>query len=266
MIIPSLTNSEESDFSSGRSLLRLSVMNVHINAGSQLTFINEMVNLSDHRSQHSYVCFMNVHMLVEANRNKEFLEIINGANMVCPDGLPIAKSIGWFYAIKQEQIAGPDTLPNLLKAASNLNKRVFILGSTENVIKKFHLRMTREYPGATLAGFKCPPFRILTEEEDELLVENINSSNADMIFVALGCPKQEKWMASHRDRVNGCMFGLGYAIPVFAGVENRAPRWMIDHGLEWLFRLSSDPRRLFIRYISTNLIFFKLFTKSRWKK
>lgn len=230
-------------------------MDVYLSTGSRDLFLQEMVRLSDHVAQSAYICFMNVHMLIEANKNLDFRRIVNGADVICPDGLPVAMSVGWFYAIHQEQIAGPDTLPLLLDAASNTNKKVFILGSTESVVNKFRERASEEFPNADICGHACPPFRPLTAQEDEDLVELINRSGADMIFVALGCPKQERWMAAHRDRVKGCMFGLGYAIPVYAGVESRAPRWMIDHGMEWVFRLSTDPRRLFKRYVQTNSFF-----------
>ncbi len=241
----------------GSALLRLLVLDVYVSTGEKEDFLRELVRLSDHRSQSAYVCFVNVHMLVEANRDSKFREIVNQADICCPDGLPVAISVGWFYAIRQAQIAGPDTLPRLMEMAGKLRRRIFILGSTDAVVERFRERAAIEHPDVVICGHFCPPFRTLLAEEDDLIVEQINRSRADMIFVALGCPKQEKWMASHRGRVNGCMFGLGYAIPVYAGVESRAPRWMIEHGLEWFFRLSSDPKRLFKRYVETNSVFIR---------
>jgi len=253
-----------------RGLLRLPVMDVRITTGSCQDILDELVRLSDHRKSSAYVCFVNVHMMVEAHKNLEFRTIVNNADVCCPDGVPVAKSVGWFYAMRQPHMAGPDTLPKLVAKAGELHKRIFLLGSTEDVLEQFVERTALEYPEAVICGYESPPFRELTEEEDTALVRKINDSGADMIFVALGCPKQEKWMAAHRGRVNGCMFGLGYAIPVFAGMASRAPRWMIDHGLEWSFRLFSDPKRLFKRYVDTNSIFVRRvlikWVASRWER
>lgn len=236
------------------SLVRMKILGVDVHSGSVNSMLESMENLAQH-SNSAYVNFVNVHMVMEARRDPKFAEVVNGADLNCPDGLPIAKSIGWFYAVRQRQVAGPDTLPLLLHLAQRTGKKVFVLGSTPEVLRSFELRAIDQFGPEILCGTFSPPFRDLSPEEDEALVQRINSSNADMIFVALGCPKQEKWMAAHKGRVKGCMFGLGYAIPVYAGRASRAPRWMIERGLEWLFRLSSDPRRLFVRYAKTNSAF-----------
>ncbi|MEN9306932.1 MAG: hypothetical protein RL173_864 [Fibrobacterota bacterium] len=236
------------------SLVRMSILGVDIHSGPVNSILESMERLSQH-SNSAYVNFVNVHMVMEARRDPKFAEIVNRADLNCPDGLPIAKSIGWFYAIRQRQVAGPDTLPLLLLIAHQTRKKVFVLGSTPEVLRAFELRAIDQFGPEILCGTYSPPFRELTQEEDDALVDRINSSKADMIFVALGCPKQERWMAAHKGRVQGCMFGLGYAIPVYAGRASRAPRWMIERGLEWLFRLSSDPRRLFVRYAKTNSAF-----------
>lgn len=250
---PSLTESSL-NLPAPTSLVRMKVLGIEVHSGSVASMLEAMEELSD-RGGSAYVNFVNVHMVMEARRDPAFAEVVNGADLNCPDGLPIAKSIGWFYAVRQRQVAGPDTLPLLLLLAQRTNKKVFVLGSTSEVLKSFELRAIDQFGPDLLCGTYSPPFRNLTPEEDQELVDRINASKADMIFVALGCPKQEKWMAAHKGRVNGCMFGLGYAIPVYAGRASRAPRWMVERGLEWLFRLSSDPRRLFMRYAKTNSAF-----------
>jgi len=263
---PFYRKTEMSQGHEGAPLLRLSVMGVDINAGSTWTFIEELARLSDCRGS-AYVCFVNVHMIVEAKRNPAFLEVVNGADINCPDGLPIARSVGWFHALRQTQIAGPDTLPQLMRIARQTGKRIFVLGGTWGVLDAFEKRAVEEYGEGVVVGSYSPPFRNLTSEEDEDLVQRINATQADMIFVALGCPKQERWMHAHKGRVNGCMFGLGYAIPVYSGLASRAPRWMIEKGLEWLFRLSTDPRRLFKRYLQTNSAFALLVLRAKpWRK
>jgi len=248
------------------SLTRLPILGVGINYGSRAAILDELLRLSDHHTS-AYACFVNVHMVMEANRHPDFFAMINGSDFNCPDGLPIAKGVGWFHAINQPQIAGPDTLPHLLELAHLTGKRIFVLGSTEKVLEAFTRKAQSEYGDDLIAGTLSPPFRPLTPEEDEAIVQQINETKADMIFVALGCPKQEKWMHTHRGRVHGCMFGLGYAIPVYAGIESRAPRWMIEWGLEWVFRLSSDPRRLFKRYVQTNSSFLYHIVRAKfWHK
>ena len=250
----------------GEPLLRLSVLGIRMNVGSRWKFIEELARLSD-RNGSAYVCFVNVHMVVEAKGNPAFLEVVNGDDINCPDGLPIAHSVGWFHGLRQAQIAGPDTLPQLMRIARHTGKRIFVLGGTWGVLAAFEKRALEDYGEGVVVGSYSPPFRNLTPEEDEELVQRINATHADMIFVALGCPKQERWMHAHRGRVNGCMFGLGYAIPVYSGMASRAPRWMIEKGLEWLFRLSTDPRRLFKRYLQTNSAFALYVLRAKlWRK
>jgi len=250
--------------------MRLPIMDVKITTGRREELLDELLRLSDHRHHSAYVCFVNVHMVVEAHRNDEFCAIVNNADVACPDGAPVARSIGWFYGLNQQHMAGPDTLPLLVEAAGRQRKRIFLLGSTEDVLESFVEQAAIRFPDTVICGYESPPFRALTPEEDEALIKKINDAHADMIFVALGCPKQEKWMAAHKGKVNGCMFGLGYAIPVFAGMASRAPRWMIDHGLEWSFRLFSDPKRLFKRYVDTNSVFVRRvlikWLASRWER
>jgi len=251
---------------SSRIFAKLPVLDVGISTGSRGEFFCEFDRLSDHRTS-AYVCFVNVHMLMEAQQNHEFREIVNAADVACPDGLPVAQSVAWIYAMRQRQIAGPDTLPELMNLANLTGKKIFVLGSTPDVLNAFKKRADADYGDELVVGVASPPFRNLTPEEDQALVDQINASKADMIFVALGCPKQEKWMQAHRGRVNGCMFGLGYAIPVYAGIESRAPRWMIERGLEWAFRLSSSPRRLLGRYVRTNSAFLlQIMRTSFWHR
>lgn len=197
-------------------------------------------------------------MLVEANQNESFYQIISNADVNCPDGYPVAWSIRCFHRFQQKRTAGPDMLPRLMDIAGKEGKRIFLLGTTEDIIHHFIKEARKKHPNTIICGYDCPPFRQATQDEDIALIQKINDSKADMIFVALGCPKQERWMAAHKGKVHGCMFGLGYAIPVYAMSAKRAPHWMSEHGLEWFFRLISNPRRLFKRYIKTNTTFVYL--------
>lgn len=236
---------------------KLPLLQAQVTIGSRENYLKKMVDLSDHKNQSAYVCFMNVHMLMESERNPDFLKIVNHADMCCPDGVPVAKSIRWLHGLKQKHMPGPDVLPLLMKEAERRGKRVFVIGGNEVIKQGFVKRMREEYPELALAGYECPPFSKESPSVDHHLVEKINQSRADMIFVALGCPKQERWMHQHRGLVQGCMFGLGYALPVFANVETRAPRWMIENGFEWLYRLFRQPKRLLWRYAQTNSLFIQ---------
>jgi N-acetylglucosaminyldiphosphoundecaprenol N-acetyl-beta-D-mannosaminyltransferase len=235
-------------------LNRLSLLDINTTVGSPKDFVTTFGNLSNHRNS-AYVCFLNVHMLMEARNDPAFREIVNNADVCCPDGLPIARSLALLHGRIQRRIAGPDLLPELMRVAHDQGKTIFVLGCTNDVLAAFEENARSMFGEGLVVGTYSPPFRAITAEEDDAIVERINQSRADMIFVSLGCPKQEKWMASHKGRIRGCMFGMGYAIPVFAGMAKRAPRWMRESGMEWAFRLALNPRRLFQRYMRTNFGF-----------
>ena len=132
---------------------------------------------------------------------------------------------------------------------------VYLYGSSEETLSVLSKRLLDAFPALDICGFEAPPFRPASVEEDKATVSRINSSGAGIIFVALGCPKQERWMTEHRGRVKGVMIGVGAAFDFFAGTVRQAPRWMQDRGLEWAFRLSVEPRRLWKRYLFTNSYF-----------
>lgn len=209
----------------------------------------------------SYVCVANVHMLVEASLDVSFSNIVNGADLVTPDGVPLAKSIAILYGINQDRVAGMDLLPDLLSSSEKNGIKVFFFGGTEAMLNNTMKFCKNNYPQLKIAGSISPPFRPLIPQEEEDFVREINESGAGFVFVALGCPKQEKWMASMKGRINACMIGIGGALPVLIGMQKRAPIWMQNNGLEWAYRLYQEPRRLFGRYFRTNTIFIYLFIR-----
>ena len=198
--------------------------------------------------------------VIEANDSSIFSKIVNQADIVTPDGKPVSKVLGWLYGLEQPRVAGMDLIESLFMEIANKNLKVFLYGSTEETLKKIVDKTCKQFSGLIIIGTLSPPFRQLSSEEDQREIDMINNHNPDFVFVALGCPKQEKWMAEHKDIVNSCMIGLGGAFPVYAGVVNRAPVWMQKYGLEWFYRLVKDPRRLYKRYFYTNIkfIFFML--------
>lgn len=170
------------------------------------------------------------------------------------------------YGIDQPRIAGMDLLPRLLSVAESYQLPVFFYGGTEQMQEKTRAFLSTKYPDLILAGFVSPPFRRLSEKEENDHINQINHSGAKLLFVVLGCPKQEKWMASMKGKISACMIGIGGALPVLIGLQKRAPGWMQKAGLEWFFRLMQEPKRLFKRYLVTNSKFLFLLSRALVKK
>lgn len=226
------------------------ILSSFISLGSYDEFIDKIIKLSAARES-SYVCVCNVHMLLEAKDSIDFNRILNNADIVTPDGMPIAKAIKYIYNIPQDRVAGMDLLPDLITKCSERKKKIFFYGSTQEVLDEIKLRINTECPNLVVK-FYSPPFRVLDNTEKKTIVDMINEFNADFTFVALGCPKQEKWMHEHLNKINSCMIGLGAAFEVYAGLSKRAPNWMQKHSLEWFFRLIHNPARLWRRYLHHN--------------
>ncbi|WP_345985240.1 WecB/TagA/CpsF family glycosyltransferase [Sulfurimonas sp. HSL-1656] len=208
----------------------------------------------------SYVCVVNVHMTMEAHRDAAFGAVVNNADIATPDGMPIAKAMKLLYGIEQDRVAGMDLLPDLMGECEKRGKSVFLYGSTDEILEKIVVRAKQELPNLTIDAYS-PPFRTLSPEEKEEIVSRINAKNPGFVFVALGCPKQEKWMAEHLGSIDSCMIGLGGSFEVYAGVKTRAPDWMQKYSLEWLYRLIQEPGRLWKRYLTTNIPFILLLIK-----
>jgi N-acetylglucosaminyldiphosphoundecaprenol N-acetyl-beta-D-mannosaminyltransferase len=217
------------------------------------------------KRQPSYVCFANAHMTIEAYKDKSFLAQLNNANLVLADGKPLATACRLLHHKKQERISGMDFMPSILEIANERKMSVFFYGSAPGVLKALQEKINDRYPDVHFAGAISPPFQPATEEEVRENIDQINQSGAQLIFVALGCPRQEKWMALNFDKINGVLLGVGGAFPVMAGIQKRAPRWMQNLSLEWLYRLFQQPRRLFKRYLVTNTYFLLLLTRE-WMK
>jgi N-acetylglucosaminyldiphosphoundecaprenol N-acetyl-beta-D-mannosaminyltransferase len=199
-------------------------------------------------------------MLIEANDSETFANIVNQADMATPDGKPVAKGLQWLYKINQPRVAGMDLIESLFARCEKDKLKICLFGSTEEVLDKIQQKAKIQFPQLNIIDAISPPFRELAEEEKSAMVERINSHSPDFVFVALGCPKQEKWMAEHKGKVNACMIGLGGAFPVYAGTVERSPDWMQQNGLEWLYRLYKEPGRLWKRYFYTNSKFIWLFS------
>ena len=198
------------------------------------------------------VCISNVHVLMEAWDSPVFRFHINNADLVTPDGMPLV----WMMRLKgqrdQQRVYGPTLMLNVLEAAAREKISVGFYGGKCEVLDALVQRIKERFEGLDVAYVYSPPFSAMSPQEDADAVEQINRSGARILFVGLGCPKQEIWMAEHRGRVRAVMLGVGAAFDFHAGVKPQAPAWMQDLGLEWLFRLCTEPRRLWKRYLYHN--------------
>lgn len=243
--------------------MKKAIISLNVTTGSYRMFIDNILGLIN-EVKSCYICVANVHMLVEAHNDPKFASIVNKATMITPDGMPLVWSMNLLHGIKQDRVAGMDLLPDLLKETQDKQIPVYFYGGTQEMLDKTEQFVKSNYPGSIIAGLHSPPFRPLTKTEENNVVERINKSGAKVLFVALGCPKQEKWMASMKGRVMMPMIGIGGALPVMVGIQKRAPQWAQDNGLEWGYRLFQEPKRLFKRYAITNTTFLWLLFKSKF--
>lgn len=235
-------------------LQKTTILGVPINA---ISWDETLAQLNAWAAHHEsrYVCICNVHSVVTASHDAEFGRVVEKADMATPDGAPVAWMLRRLAHAGQQRINGPDLMWRYCEQVQSRDESIFFYGSTEETLSVLRLKLLAAFPDLMIAGAISPPFRALTLEEDAAIVEQINASGAGVVFVSLGCPKQELWMAAHRGRINAVMIGVGAAFDYHAGTIKRAPKWMQDCGLEWLHRLISEPRRLWKRYLVTNTLF-----------
>lgn len=212
------------------------------------------------------VCLCNVHSVTTASRDPAFRKIICAADLAAPDGMPVAWMLQRLGHFRQERINGPDLMWRYCALAASRSEKIFLFGSDGETIDSLEKKLLASFPGLVVAGTCAPPYRPMTEEEDRLVVDRINASGARIVWVGLGCPKQEQWMHAHHGRIHAVMIGVGAAFDYHAGTLRRAPLWMQTVGLEWLYRLACEPRRLWRRYLITNTLFilgaFRQFARS----
>lgn len=206
-----------------------------------------------------YVCVATVNNVMEAHDCADFQRVMNQADLVTPDGMPLVWGLRLLGLSDAERVYGPDLTPALLEMASTNAVPVGFFGASPSTLAALRRILNQRYPQLQTAYFYSPPFRTLTIEEDREVVNEINRSGAKILFIGLNTPKQDYWMAAHRDRVQAVMIGVGAAFDFLAGTKRQAPRWMMRIGLEWFFRLVSEPRRLWKRYLKHNPRFVVLF-------
>jgi N-acetylglucosaminyldiphosphoundecaprenol N-acetyl-beta-D-mannosaminyltransferase len=230
------------------------VLGSFIDACSWQTSLQTMLRWGANRESR-YICICNVHSVITARQDPAFGKALEEADMSTPDGMPVTWMLRHIGFPGQQRINGPDLMWRFCALAEQRDVPVFFYGNTEPTLAALRARLLLAFPRLQIAGAYSPPFRPLTTAEDEEIVMRINASGAQVVFVSLGCPKQELWMAEHRGRVDAVMVGVGAAFDYHAGTLKRAPLWMQQRGLEWLYRLCAEPRRLWKRYFVTNSLF-----------
>ena len=199
-----------------------------------------------------YVCAANVHMVMEAFDSPDFASIVNQADLVTPDGMPLVWSLRALGVHHQQRVYGPDLTLHVLRAASERRVPVGFYGGDPDTLQRMMIALHTSFPELKVAYQYSPPFRSLTSEEDNAVVNAIVSSGVRVLFVGLGCPKQERWMFDHREKLPLVMLGVGAAFDFIGGTKQQSPDWMQRIGLEWLFRFFQEPGRLWRRYLVQN--------------
>jgi len=232
------------------------------------TSYKEVVNLclawaQTKDSQRSrYVCVTSVHGIIASRDDAELASALKDADIVTPDGMPVVWAMRSFGVARQERVYGPTLMLHLCEEAARSGLRIYLYGALPQTLEDLSRRLRARYPGLRIAGCYSPPFRPLSEEEETEVRGSIMASGADILFVGLSTPKQEKWMRAHRDSITGLtMIGVGAAFDIHAGRVRQAPGWMQQRGLEWLFRLLIEPVRLWRRYVLITPRFLPLWLK-----
>jgi len=202
-----------------------------------------------------------VHAVVTASCDRSLRKKVNTFDMITPDGQPVRWALNLLHRAKlSDRVYGPDLTLSLCQKAADEGVSIYLYGGSPEVVEKMRDNLTERYPDLRIAGYESPPFRALTPEEDDQMVQRINASGAGIVFIGLGCPKQDLFAYEHRDRIHAVQVCVGAAFDFHAGAVPQSPAWMQRRGLEWLFRLIQEPRRLWRRYLVTNTIFLaKLF-------
>jgi N-acetylglucosaminyldiphosphoundecaprenol N-acetyl-beta-D-mannosaminyltransferase len=209
----------------------------------------------------SFITICNVHVVASAYLDSDYGGVINASDMATPDGAPVAWFLRRLGAKKQQRINGPDLMWKYCELSlretvekSNIPS-IYLYGGKDETLQILGKVLREKFPNLVIAGAYSPPFRPLTVEEDQMVIDDINASGAGVVWVSLGCPKQERWMAEHKGKIHAVMVGVGAAFDYHAGTLKRAPLWMQRNGLEWTYRFMKEPRRLWKRYLVTNTVF-----------
>lgn len=208
------------------------------------------------RRAHHYVCVTGVHGVMESQQDPELKTIHNNAGMVTPDGMPMVWLSKWAGFKNVTRVYGPDLMAAVCEQSVAKGHRHFLYGGAEGVADLLKQKLEERFPGIQVVGTYCPPFRQMSGEEDAQLIRLIDATRADIVWVGLSTPKQERWMAAHTNTLEApVLVGVGAAFDFHAGLKKQAPRWIQKCGMEWFFRLVTEPKRLWKRYLRNNPLF-----------
>ncbi|MGI0489951.1 WecB/TagA/CpsF family glycosyltransferase [Pantanalinema rosaneae CENA516] len=206
-----------------------------------------------------YVVAANVHVVMTAYWQRSYQQVINSAALVTSDGMPLVWGLRLLGIRHQPRVYGPDLMLAWCDRAAKVGLPIYLYGSTDETLQNLQSHLERRFPGLSIAGRHAPPFRPMTIEEEQADIDRIQASGAPVVFVGLGCPKQEEWMARQQHQLPAVMIGVGAAFSFHSGEVSQAPRWMMAWGLEWLYRFTQEPQRLWQRYLINNPTFVLLF-------
>jgi N-acetylglucosaminyldiphosphoundecaprenol N-acetyl-beta-D-mannosaminyltransferase len=231
-------------------LSRVNILGVGVSAINMDLALDTIDQWCRHRERH-YICVTTVHGVIESQRDERLREIHNTAGLVTPDGMPFVWLLKLHGHDHVDRVYGPDLMLAVFQVSRARGYKHFLYGASETALMRLQMNLERRFPDVPIVGSHSPPFRPLTKEEDRQIVEMINESGADIVWVGLSTPKQEHWMAEHRDRLQApVLIGVGAAFDFHAGLTRQAPRFIQRAGFEWFFRLAMEPRRLWRRYLT----------------
>jgi N-acetylglucosaminyldiphosphoundecaprenol N-acetyl-beta-D-mannosaminyltransferase len=234
---------------------KFNLFGVHVTATNYDDLVNVVVAAAK-RGDSAILSLHAVHAIVESIRDPELLAKVNRFDAVLPDGQPVRWALNHLHGTTlRERVYGPELMLRVCGRAAEDGIPIYLYGSIPEVLELLQQNLLSNFPALQIAGAESPPFRVLTAEEDDAVVRRINESGAGILFIGLGCPKQDHFAADHAGRIHCVQVCVGAAFDFHAGTLRMAPEWMQRHGLEWLYRLSREPRRLWRRYLQTNSIF-----------
>lgn len=243
---------------------KVKIINCDINPISLKLLCEKITECIKEKKGH-YICESNVHQIIQAYDHEKFAEVVNNADLALPDGRPVYWALKLLNHKDAEYLPGYYVTKKLCKFAAENNLKVGFHGGENETLNKCISNLKKEFEKLTVGYAYSPPFRMLTNEEKKEVINNINNSEIEILFVCLGCPKQEYWMAEHKEYIKCTTIGIGAAIEFISGGKIVPSKWIVKMGLWWLIRLISEPRRLFWRYFYTNFKFIYLFLKQYFK-
>lgn len=232
--------------------MKSKILKLRVDITSYKKVIEQIFSWKNAGSSGRYICVSNVHMCMEAFDDEAFCNIVNNADLVVPDGKPLVWAQRLSGHKKATQVRGPDLFIKLCEKAQISNTPIGLYGGTQDSLNHLMAYLNNKFPDLVIAFSFSPPFRELTIAEEKKYIAQINTSGVRILFIGIGCPKQEKWMSRHKSNLKCIMLGVGAAFDLFSGKKKHAPRWMQNMGCEWLYRLATEPKRVWKRYLKHN--------------